>query len=74
MRPYKLHMVQAHRDGNRAKHKVFSSATLRDMEDDNFLPRLIFSDEATFHISGKVSRHNARMGTQKSKKDFRTSP
>jgi hypothetical protein len=28
--------------------------------EDNFLPRLIFSDEATFHPSGKVSRHNVR--------------
>jgi len=28
------------------------------MEDDNFLPRLIFSDEVTFRLSGKVNRHN----------------
>jgi hypothetical protein len=30
------------------------------MEDDTFLPRSIFSDEATFHLSGKVNRHNVR--------------
>jgi hypothetical protein len=29
------------------------------MEDDDFVERLI-SDEATFHISGKVNRHNVR--------------
>jgi hypothetical protein len=35
------------------------------MEDDSFLPRLIFSDEAKFHLSGKVNRHNVRIwGTQ----------
>jgi hypothetical protein len=31
------------------------------MEDDKFLPRVIFSDEATFHRSGKVNRHNVRI-------------
>jgi hypothetical protein len=31
------------------------------MEDDTFLPHLIFSDEATFHLSGKVNRHNVRI-------------
>jgi hypothetical protein len=31
------------------------------MEDDKFLPRVIFSDEATFHLSGKVNRHNVRI-------------
>jgi len=31
------------------------------MEDDSFLPRLIFNDEATFHLNGKVNRHNVRI-------------
>jgi hypothetical protein len=31
------------------------------MEEDGFVERLIFSDEATFHISGKVKRHNVRI-------------
>ena len=30
---------------------------LQNMEDDTFLPRLIFSDEATFHLNGKANRH-----------------
>ena len=47
-------MVQALRVGNRTKRVKCSNAISRDMEDDNFLPCLIFSDEATFHISGKV--------------------
>ena len=34
---------------------------LQNMEDDTFLPRLIFSDEATFQLSGKVNRHNVRI-------------
>jgi hypothetical protein len=28
---------------------------------DNLLSKLIFSDEATFHLSGKVNRHNVRV-------------
>jgi hypothetical protein len=31
-----------------------------DMEDDESTTRLIFSDEATFHLSGKMNRHNVR--------------
>jgi hypothetical protein len=31
------------------------------MEEDGFVGRLLFSDEATFHISGKVNRHNVRI-------------
>jgi hypothetical protein len=31
------------------------------MEDNDFVERLIFCDEATFHISGKVNIHNVRI-------------
>ena len=34
---------------------------IQNMEDDTFQSRLIFSDEATFHLSGKVNRHNVRI-------------
>jgi hypothetical protein len=34
---------------------------LQNIEDDKLLPRVIFSDEATFHLSGKVNRHNVRI-------------
>ena len=39
----------------------FCNDLLTDMEDDRFLLRLIFSDKATFRISGKVNRHNVRI-------------
>ena len=61
MRPYKLHMVQALRAGDRTKRLQFSNAILRDMENDNFIPRLIIRDEATFHIYGKVNCDNIRI-------------
>jgi len=35
------------------------------MEEKDFVERLIFCDEATFHISGKVNVHNVRIwGTE----------
>ena len=30
-------------------------------EDDDYLKRVLFSDEATFHLNGVVNRHNARI-------------
>ena len=61
MQPYKMHMGQALHAGDKAKRVEFSNAILRDMEDDNFLPRLIFKDETIFHISDKFMRHNVRI-------------
>ena len=38
------------------------------MEEDGFFERLIFSDECTFHLCGKVNRHNVRIwGTENPK-------
>ena len=34
-------------------------------EDEAFLKPVCFSDEATFHVSGKLNKHNARIGDQK---------
>jgi len=38
------------------------------MEEDGFFERLIFSDECTFHMCGKVNKHNVRIwGTENPK-------
>ena len=50
-----LQLVQALRAGDKEKRVEFSDAMLQDMEDDNLLPRLFFSDKATFHLSGDVN-------------------
>ena len=35
------------------------------LEEDGFAEKLVFSDEATFHVFGKVNRHNLRIwGTE----------
>ena len=30
-------------------------------EEDDFFNRLIFGDESTFHLSGKINKHNVRI-------------
>ena len=54
-------MVQALRAGERAKCVEFCNTVLRDIKGDNFLPRLIFSDETTFRIRGEVNGHSFRI-------------
>ena len=58
MKPYRLQLVQALRVGDRRKQTDFCDMLLEDLEDDTSLPRLIFSDEAMFHLNSKVSHHN----------------
>jgi len=60
MKPYSLQLVQALHVGDRRKRTDFCDMLLEDMEDDT-LPRFIFSDEAMFHLSGKVSHNNVRI-------------
>lgn len=62
MRPYKLQVVQAITRDNRVARETFATTILDKVEqDDGFLERILFSDEATFHVSGKVNKHNVRI-------------
>ena len=60
-KPYRLQLAQALRLNDKGKRVEFCDRMLQNMEDETFLPLLIFSDEATFHLSGKVNRHNVRI-------------
>ena len=65
-KPYRPKPVQVLRLNNKRKRVEFCDRTLQNVEDDTSLPRLIVSDEATSHLSGKVNRHNVRIwGLQK---------
>ena len=57
-KPYHLQLVQALRPNKKRKRVEFCDRMLQNMEDGTFLPRLIFSNEATFHRRGKGNRHN----------------
>ncbi|PNF18501.1 hypothetical protein B7P43_G09037 [Cryptotermes secundus] len=60
-KPCHLQLVQALRANGKVKRVEFCDRMLKNMEDELFLPRVIFSDEATFRLSGKVNRHNVRI-------------
>lgn len=66
MTPYKLQLVQSLNDNDKVVRKNFCQEMQHCLEnDDTLFNRLIFSDECTFHISGKVNRHNVRVwGTE----------
>ena len=54
-------MIQVLHAGDIAKYVKFSNVISQDMEDDNFIPHLIFSNKATSLISSKVNCHNVSM-------------
>ena len=59
---YKLQLVQKLQPDDPPKQLAFCEDLLSRMETDQGLPeRVIFSDEVTFFLSGKVNRHNTRI-------------
>lgn len=62
MKPYRLQLVQALRRGDKTRRLEFATTILQTLDtDEHFCSRINFSDEATFHLSGKVNRHNVRI-------------
>ena len=60
--PYKIQLVQALKPDDYGKREEFARTILRRVEDDpDYLERVFFTDEATFHVSGLVHRHNVRI-------------
>ena len=58
MTPYKLQLVQQLKDTDKPARRDFCIAMQEKLEDDGFDSRLVFSDEAAFHVNGKVNKHN----------------
>ena len=60
-----MRLVQALTPADKVKRRDFCEEMQLKMEENDFVERLIFCDEATFHISGKVNVHNFRIwGTE----------
>ena len=58
----KVQMLQRLQPNDKPKRKEFADNMLqRISEDEAFLKRIFFSDEATFHVSGKLSKHNVKI-------------
>lgn len=59
---YKVQIMQALQPEDKPQRYDFACDMLdRCDQDPAFLSRIMFSDEATFHISGTVNRHNVRI-------------
>ena len=61
MIPYKLHLIQHLKDTDKPAREDFCTQMQAILEEDEFDDRLVFSDEATFHLTGKVNKHNTRI-------------
>jgi hypothetical protein len=62
LRAYKIQLVQKLRENDKPVRHTFTLEMLsRKDDDDAFMKHMVFSDEATFHVSGKVNRHNWRI-------------
>ena len=61
MKPCKPQLVQAISAEYKRKHKQFCVDMQEKLLEDEFMKRLVFSDEATFHTNGKVNKHNDRI-------------
>ena len=58
---YEIQLLQALKPDDKPNRKDFALKLLEKMEEDgHFFNRICFSDEATFHVSGKLNKHNAR--------------
>jgi hypothetical protein len=59
---YKVQIIQQLKPDNHPKREKFANDILNLIDEDNdFFQRVCFSDEAMFHVSGTVSRHNIRI-------------
>ena len=59
---YKVQMLQALQPNDMSRRKEFAVNMLqRISEDEAFLKRVCFSDETSFHVSGKLNKHNVRI-------------
>jgi hypothetical protein len=58
-RPYEFQLLQELKPNDRPHWRDFCTDMLNCLKQDNlFLDKIVLSDEATFHLSGKVNRHN----------------
>ena len=68
----KVQMLQGLQPNDMPRRKEFVVSMLQQIsEDEAFLKRVCFSDQATFHVSEKLNKHTVRIwGSVRSKKDL----
>ncbi|GBN32483.1 hypothetical protein AVEN_262031-1 [Araneus ventricosus] len=69
---YKVQTVQALHPNDKPHRFEFAEQILTRIEDDeNYLRKWFFSDESTFHVSGKVNKHKCRIWGSENLHDYR---
>ncbi|KFM62835.1 hypothetical protein X975_24013, partial [Stegodyphus mimosarum] len=69
---YKVQIVHVLEPDVRPRRIAFATDLLRRIEDDaEFLKSIMFSDEASFHLSGIVNRHNVRIWGSENPHEYR---
>jgi hypothetical protein len=59
---YKVQLIQAMEPDDHPRWAAFATEMLQRIDEDNdYITSIWFSDEANFHTSGKVNRHNVRI-------------
>ncbi|GBM12225.1 hypothetical protein AVEN_21028-1 [Araneus ventricosus] len=59
---YKLQLLHAIKPADRPKRFAFATDMLNEIDsDERFLRKIMFSDEATFHVCGHIHCHNVRV-------------
>ncbi|GBM58917.1 hypothetical protein AVEN_80717-1 [Araneus ventricosus] len=61
MKPYVIQLVQQLKQEDYGKRMNYATFMQESMVDETMADRLIFSDESTFHIIGKVNQYNSRI-------------
>lgn len=61
LHPYKVQLIHELSEDDPDRRLEFCDMLMRHCDENpNFLSRVVFSDEATFYLSGTVNRHNCR--------------
>jgi hypothetical protein len=59
MKPYKLQLFQVPSDNDNEAFSTFCVYFLgMTLDDENLMLKVVFCDEMTFHVSGKINTHN----------------
>lgn len=69
--PYKIQLMHALKHGDQDKRRSYAAEMLNELDsDENFLKRIVYSDESLFHLSGKVHRYNTRIWGRENPHEF----
>jgi hypothetical protein len=61
MKPYREQLLQDPSNNDIQDHSTFGVNLLDISDDENLMSKVVFSNQATFHLSGKVNMHHCHI-------------